>query len=131
MRAVTRNLFNLRFALTVATTLWLGVVGTGVSLTHSHDDEPGSASPHRHLILFGVECPAETPGDGDGPGQWQAPVDPPGDPIEPSAGVFTALLCLPLIDAPVGRSHPAGNSPTTPSHLIPSPRATRSAILRA
>jgi hypothetical protein len=115
----------------LATAVWLAVVATGISLTHSHDDEPGSATPHRHLILFGVECPAETPADGDGPGQWQAPVDPPGDPIEPSSGAFVALLCLPMVEAAVALPHIAANSPTTPSGMIPSPRATRSAILRA
>ena len=126
-----QTLTHFRLVLLLATAFWLAVVATGVSLTHSHDDEPGSASPHRHLILFGVECPAEIPADADGPGQWQAPVDPADDPIEPSAGVFVALLCLPIADVSVALSHIAGNSLTTPSGLIPSPRATRSAILRA
>ena len=131
MRGVNRTPTHFRPALLLATAVWLAVVATGVSLTHSHDDEPGSATPHRHLILFGVECPAEIPADADGPGQWQAPVDPAGDPTEPSAGAFVALLYLPIIDAPVALSHIADNSPPTPSSHIPSPRATRSAILRA
>ncbi len=131
MEGVNRTPSHFRTALLLATAFWLSVVATGASLTHSHDDEPGSATPHRHLILFGVECPAEIPADGDGPGQWQAPVDPTDDPIEPSAGAFVALLCLPIADAPVARSHVVDNSPPTPSGLIPSPRATRSAILRA
>ena len=128
---VTTTRSTFRFSLFTTAALWLAVVGTGVSMTHSHDDEPGPPSPHRHLILFGVECPAETPGDGDAPGQWQAPVDPPGDPVGPSAGAFVALLCPPIVDSPIARPRVAGNSPSTPSGHFSSPHAIRSAILRA
>lgn len=120
---------TLRFALLTVTALWLATVGTGVSLVHSHDDSPGATAPHRHLILFGVECPAETLEDCDGLGAWQAPADPPADPV--TEGVSVAVLCLLPTDPPAARPHVPTDWPAAPVVSSPSRRATRSAVLRA
>ena len=122
---------TLRFTLLTVTALWLATVGSGVSLVHSHDDGPGESAPHRHLILFGVECPAETLEDCDGLGAWHAPVDPSVDfdALTDTASAFA--LILPRLDLPATRPHVATDWPAAPAGFPPSFCATRSAILRA
>lgn len=118
---------NFRFVLLTATAVWLAVVGSGASMVHSHDDE----TPHRHLILLGVECPAELPADGDGPGDSHATASQPHDTDEPTgseAVVFLALLRFEPSSLPNPLPHDA---PTTPPERTTSARLTRSAILRA
>ena len=131
MPAVTRLPTSLRSACVTVTAFWLAVVGTGASLVHSHGDAPGESSPHRHLILFGLECPAELPADGDGSDLWQSAVDPPADIADAVGAPPVSLFCDPT---PAVTFAPAGAADCfrtlRPGH-VPSPRAIRCAILRA
>ena len=120
-----------RSTLLTLTAVWLGVVGSGVSMTHNHDDEPGATSPHRHLILLGVECPAETLEGCDGLGAWHAPVDPPADLDQLTSAAFVAVLCSTLPELPTARPHVPTDWHVPSSTLPASPHANRSAILRA
>ncbi len=122
---------TLRSTLLAVTALWLATVGSGVSLVHSHDDGPGATPPHRHLILFGVECPAETLEDCDGLGAWHAPVDPPADPDALADSVCVAVASSSPPELPTIYPHVATDRPFTSAGSLPSPHAIRSAILRA
>ena len=131
MTSVTPTATRVRCACVTVTAFWLAVVGTGASLVHSHGDEPGESSPHRHLILFGVECPAELPADGDGSDLWQSAVDPPADIADAVDAPPVSLFCDPM-PATTFPSPNASDCCRTlrPGH-VPSPRANRCAILRA
>lgn len=131
MSRMLRPSATLRSALLTLTALWLAVVGSGVSMTHNHDDEPGATAPHRHLILFGVECPAETLEDCDGLGAWYAQVEPSVDPDAATDAMSFAALWSSTPELPAARSHVPTDWPAAPVGTSPSRRATRSAVLRA
>jgi len=127
MASVLRTPASLRFALLTATAVWLAVVGSGASMLHSHDGE----SPHRHLILLGIECPAELPADGDGPGDSHATAGQTHDTDEPTGSEVVVFLALPQSEPRATPNPIPHDAPAAPPESIPSARATRSAILRA
>ena len=131
MSTVSNVNTKLRCVLVAATAFWLAAVGTGASMLHSHDDEPGSQLPHRHLILFGLECPAELPIDGDGPSDSLATAAPTRDSVGPTGGDAIDFLALPqFVSRPTPKPVPQ-DAPSAPPGRTPSARAIRSAILRA